>query len=60
MKSEKEIKKMEVYLEKNASKLVETNDDVEFLIKAAKVDVAQRKKRATTLQKLRKEKLKLT
>ena len=60
MRSEKEIRKMEKYLEKNASKLVETNEDVEFLIQAAKEDVAERKRRASSLQKLRKEKLKLT
>ena len=59
--NEKEIKKMEIYLEKNASKLVPAEDeDIEFFVKAAKKDMAERKKRATSLQKLRKEKLKLT
>jgi len=60
MKKEKQIKEMEQYLKKNASKLIETDDDLDLFVSAAKEDVNERRQRALELQKLRKEKLQMT
>ena len=56
----KETKEMEDYLEAHADELVESNEEDAKLVKHAKEDVKARKARAAGLQKLRRDKLKLS
>jgi DNA-binding transcriptional regulator YiaG len=53
-------KELEEYLEAHASELVETDDDIEDFVNAAKKDNQERKARAAQLQSLRRDKLKLS
>jgi DNA-binding transcriptional regulator YiaG len=60
MKKNIDTRDMEEYIEANAASLVDSNDDKEALIQAAKSDVKMRKERAVRLQKLRRDKLRLS
>jgi DNA-binding transcriptional regulator YiaG len=60
MKKEKETKELEEYLEAHASELIEVSGQDSVLIRHAKEDEKARKARAASLQKLRKDKLKLS
>jgi DNA-binding transcriptional regulator YiaG len=60
MKKEKDTKELEEYLEAHADDLVDSNEDYEELVNHAKEDEKARKVRAAALQKLRKNKLKLS
>lgn len=60
MKKNKDTKDLEAYLEANASKLIDANEENENLIRAAKADEKRRKDRAVRLQKLRRDKLHLS
>jgi DNA-binding transcriptional regulator YiaG len=60
MKKINDTKDMEEYLEAHASELVDADDDVEELVRLAKQDNKERKARAASLQRLRRDKLKLS
>ena len=51
---------MEEYLEAHASELVDADDDIEEFVRLAKQDNKERKARAASLQRLRRDKLKLS
>jgi DNA-binding transcriptional regulator YiaG len=55
----KDTKDLEEYLEAHADELIDTQDDAR-LIRHAKEDIRARKARATNLQKLRRDKLKIS
>lgn len=56
----KDTRELEEYLEANAEGMVDSMEDDAQLVRYAKEDVKARKARAAELQKLRKEKLKLS
>ncbi len=60
MKKTNDTKDLEAYLEAHADRLVETNEDTETLVRAAKADDKKRRERAARLQKLRRDKLHLS
>jgi DNA-binding transcriptional regulator YiaG len=60
MKKIKDTKNMEEYLEAHADELVDYNDENEEIIRHAVEDDKDRKARATALQRLRRDKLKLS
>jgi DNA-binding transcriptional regulator YiaG len=60
MKRYKDTKDMEEYLESHAAELVDADADVEELVRLAKQDNKARKARAASLQRLRRDKLKLS
>ena len=60
MKKQNDTNELEEYLEAHASELVETDDDLEEFIGAAKKDNDERRARAANLQSLRKNKLKMS
>jgi DNA-binding transcriptional regulator YiaG len=60
MKKKNDTKGLEDHLEAHASELVETDDDLEEFISSAKKDNDERRERASYLQSLRRDKLKLS
>ena len=60
MKKANNTKDLEEYLEAHASDLIDLPEEAEELVKHAKEDEKARKARAATLQKLRRDKLKLS
>jgi DNA-binding transcriptional regulator YiaG len=56
----KETKEMEEYLESHADELIDSIEEDAKLVRHAKEDVKARKARAAELQKLRRDKLKLS
>lgn len=60
MKKHNDTKDLEAYLEAHASELVETDDDIEEFVRSAKKDNEERRARASYLQSLRKNKLKMS
>jgi DNA-binding transcriptional regulator YiaG len=60
MSKNHDTKDLEQYLEAHASDLVETGDDLDEFVRSAKKDNDERRARATHLQKLRRDILKLS
>lgn len=60
MKKTNDTKDLEAYLEAHADELVDSNEDNEEIIRAAKADDKKRRERAARLQKLRRDKLHLS
>lgn len=60
MKKNKDTRQLEEYLEAHANGLVDANEEKEDLIRQAKADDRARKSKAVSLQKLRREQLRLS
>ena len=60
MKKAKDPRAMEEYLEAHAADLIDSEEDTEELVRLAKEDNRKRKARAVLLQRLRRDKLKLS
>jgi DNA-binding transcriptional regulator YiaG len=60
MKKTNDTKDLEAYLEAHADDLVDSNEDNEEIVRAAKADDKKRRERAARLQKLRRDKLHLS
>lgn len=60
MKKTSNTKDLEAYLEAHADKFVDSNEENENIIRAAKADDKKRRDRAARLQKLRRDKLHLS
>ncbi len=60
MKKSDDTKAMEEYLEAHAAELADSDEDISELVRLAKVDDKKRKSRAVSLQRLRRDKLKLS